>query len=333
MNTAKRARKAQRPWVEGGRCLLVAFTVAVVLAGLTMALPALAQSTTSTSTSTGAVTVTVTSTLTITSATRSTSTTQSTSASTSTTQSTSCPSTVSATVCLNHPSGGPGERIIITASGLVADHSVNATLNDTLLSLSGTCVTNSAGELSGCSFLVPNHASGSYIIAISDGTNSPTIAFKIPSITIPESTLLITMTAIGLSLVTQMVTRKVVNLDAERRMKAEVSAFNKEKRAATLAKDQAKLEKLKKRELPMRQEQAKVSSARLKVTAITFVPLLLVYYLMASFLGGFSVVVANSSIPIPYLVGAGGTMALFWWYMLSSFTFSTLLSKLLHTTT
>jgi uncharacterized membrane protein (DUF106 family) len=44
-------------------------------------------------------------------------------------------------------------------------------------------------------------------------------------------------------------------------------------------------------------------------------------------------VVANSSIPIPYLVGAGGTMALFWWYMLSSFTFSTLLSKLLHTTT
>jgi uncharacterized membrane protein (DUF106 family) len=199
--------------------------------------------------------------------------------------------------------------------------------------LSGTCVTNSAGKLSGCFFLVPDVASGSYTVAISDGTNSPTVVFKIPSITIPESTLLVTITAIGLSLVTQLVTRRVVNLDAERRMKAEVSAFNKEKREATLAKDKAKLEKLKKRELPMRQEQAKVSSARLKVTAITFVPLLLVYYLMASFLGGFSVVVANSSIPIPYLVGEGGTMALFWWYMLSSFTFSTLLTKLLHTTT
>jgi len=134
-------------------------------------------------------------------------------------------------------------------------------------------------------------------------------------------------------LVTQLVTRRVVNLDAERRMKAEVSAFNKEKREATLAKDKAKLEKLKKRELPMRQEQAKVSSARLKVTAITFVPLLAVYYLMASFLGGFGVVVAYSPVPIPYIVSSTGTMALFWWYMLSSFTFSTLLTRLLHTTT
>jgi uncharacterized membrane protein (DUF106 family) len=141
------------------------------------------------------------------------------------------------------------------------------------------------------------------------------------------------MTAIGLSLVTQLVTRRVVNLEAERRMKAEVSAFNKEKREATLAKDKAKLEKLKKREIPMRQEQAKVSSARLKVTAITFVPLLGLYYLMASFLGGFSVVVAYSSVPIPYLVGSTGAMGLFWWYLLSSFTFSTLLTKLLHTGT
>jgi uncharacterized membrane protein (DUF106 family) len=199
--------------------------------------------------------------------------------------------------------------------------------------LSGTCVTSQAGKLSGCYFLVPHIASGSYTVSVSDGTSSVTTVFKIPSITIPESTLMVTITAIGLSLVTQLVTRRVVDLDAERRMRAEISAFNKEKREATLAKDKAKLEKLKKRELPMRQEQAKVSTARLKVTAITFVPLLLVYYLMASFLGGFSVVVANSSLPIPYLVGGDGTMALFWWYMLSSFTFSTLLTKLLHTGT
>jgi uncharacterized membrane protein (DUF106 family) len=202
----------------------------------------------------------------------------------------------------------------------------------TPLNMSKRCTTNSVGSLSDCFFVVPHDPSGSYKVTVSDGTNNKTVTFTILAITIPESTLLITMTAVGLSLVTQLVTKKVVNIDAERRMRAEVSAFNKEKREATLAKDKAKLEKLKKRELPMRQEQAKVSSARLKVTAITFVPLLLVYYLMASFLGGFSVVVAHSSIPIPYLVGGGGTMALFWWYMLSSFTCSTLLSKLLHTT-
>jgi uncharacterized membrane protein (DUF106 family) len=202
-----------------------------------------------------------------------------------------------------------------------------------LLTLGGNCKTNSAGALSNCSFAVPDFVHGSYKVTVSDGTNSPMVGFTIPVITIPESTMLVTITSIGLSLVTQLVTRRVVNLDAERRMKAEVSAFNKEKREATLAKDKAKLEKLKKRELPMRQEQAKVSSARLKVTAITFVPLLAVYYIMASFLGGFNVVVALSPVPIPYLVTSTKTMALFWWYMLSSFTFSTLLTRLLHTTT
>lgn len=171
-------------------------------------------------------------------------------------------------------------------------------------------------------------------------TSAVTQVAKFP---IPEATFIVTLTSIGLGLVTQLVTRRVVDLQAERRMRAEVNAFNKEKRAATLANDKAKLEKLKKRELPMRQEQAKVQSGRLKVTVITFVPLLAVYYLMANFLGGFSVVVAYSPVPIPYLVNwdltnpsthqAFGFLTLFWWYLISSFTFSTILSKALHTTT
>jgi uncharacterized membrane protein (DUF106 family) len=252
---------------------------------------------------------------------------------TTTSQSNSSTTAASAVVSLSASSEGAGVTISITGSGFVANRTVTAIFGTTPLSLSGTCTTNPAGGLSGCSFSVPNVPHGSYTVTVSDGVSTPTAGFTIPVISIPESTLLVTMTSVGLSLVTQLVTRRVVNLEAERRMKAEVSAFNKEKRAATLAKDKAKLEKLKKRELPMRQEQAKVSSARLKVTAITFVPLLGVYYLMASFLGGFNVVVAHSPIPIPYLVGTNGIMALFWWYMLSSFTFSSLLTKLLHTTT
>jgi uncharacterized membrane protein (DUF106 family) len=153
------------------------------------------------------------------------------------------------------------------------------------------------------------------------------------TLTIPDSTFLVTLTSVGLSFLTQIVTRRVVNLDAERKMKGELNAFNKEKREATLAKDKAKLEKLKKRELPMRQAQAKVSTARLKVTAVTFVPLLGVYYLMANYLGGFNVIVAHSPIPIPLLVSADGSMVLFWWYLLSSFTFSSILTKVMHTTT
>ena len=184
------------------------------------------------------------------------------------------------------------------------------------------------------------------LAAVNSTTTSTTTTIAAPEIAklpIPEATLLVTATAAGLGLVTQLVTRAVVDLNKERKMAAEVKAFNAEKRKATVDGDKAKLEKMKKRELQVRQEQAKVSTARFKVTAITFVPLLLVYYLMANFLGGFNVQVAFSPLPIPYVVAplynaignalSYGWVSLFWWYFLSSFTFSTMLSKLLHTTT
>ena len=150
---------------------------------------------------------------------------------------------------------------------------------------------------------------------------------------LPESTFIVTLTSLGLGLLTQVVTRRFVDLDKERRMKAELSAFNKEKREAAASKDKTKLEKLKKRELPMRQAQSKVSLARTKVTFITIVPLFAVYYLMASFLGGYGAIVAVSPIPIPYLVGTNGEMVLIWWYIIGSFTLSSILTRLLHTTT
>lgn len=160
------------------------------------------------------------------------------------------------------------------------------------------------------------------------GTNCGRIGLPLP-----DSTYLVTLTSLGLGLLTQTVTRRFVDLDKERKMKAELSAFNKEKREATLAKDKSKLEKLKKRELAMRQAQSKVQLARTKVTFITIVPLFLVYYLMASFLGGYGSIVAVSPIPIPYLVGSNGEMVLIWWYIIGSFTLSSILSRLLHTST
>ena len=60
---------------------------------------------------------------------------------------------------------------------------------------------------------------------------------------------------------------------------------------------------------------------------------------MSSFLGGFGVLVAYSPVPIPFIAGAfnavknGYDVSLFWWYLTSSFTFSTMLTRLLHTTT
>lgn len=238
-----------------------------------------------------------------------------------------------ATISLSPSSDSVNAAVVISGTGFATNKSVTATFGNQSLALTGSCRTGSAGALSGCDFRVPALGSGTHTVIVTDGANIAVASFTIPSITIPESTFLITLTSLGLGLVTQLATRRLVDLKAERRMKAEVAAFNKEKKEATLAKDKGKLEKIKKKELPMRQAQTKVSTARLKVTAVTFVPLLGVYYLMANFLGGFNVAVAHSPIPIPLLVGPDGTMVLFWWYLLSSFTVSSLLTKVLHTTT
>jgi len=257
--------------------------------------------------------------------------------STTTTATTGSGSSGGGTFSLSMSTDISGSAVTIAGQNLPAGQNVSAKFGNMQLNLTGTCQTTTAGVLSGCMFTVPKLDSGSYSVTVTAGASTSSLKFTIPQYSPPVSTVLVTLTSVGLGLVTQLVTRRVVDLKAERRMRAEVNAFNKQKREATVAGDKARLEKLKRRELQVRQEQAKVSTARFKVTAITFIPLLGVYYLMANFLGGFSVVVAYSPIPIPYVVGtlpgvAYGFMSLFWWYFLSSFAFSTLLSKGLHTT-
>ncbi|MDG7010593.1 MAG: DUF106 domain-containing protein [Nitrososphaerota archaeon] len=253
--------------------------------------------------------------------------------------------TSSAAVTLNPSTDISGASVTVTGLGFPAKSNVTVTFDGDAVPLTnGTsgatgCRTTGGGALTSCTFWVPaNSASGPHNVSVTAGSTTAQKTFSIPMYAPPVSTVLVTLTSISLGVVTQLVTRRVVNLDAERKMRAEVNAFNKEKREATLAKDKAKLDKLKKRELQVQQEQFKVQRARLKVTAVTFVPLLLVYYLMATFMGGYGVIVAYTPIPIPYFAGLTQDpvifqVSLFWWYFLSSFTFSTMLSRLLHTTT
>lgn len=133
-------------------------------------------------------------------------------------------------------------------------------------------------------------------------------------------------------------TRLLVDLKRERRMRAEVAAFDKELRAAVTAKDKDKEEKLKKKKPQIDQMRIKASSGRFKVVLVTWLPFIAVYYLMGDFVSGckfpsicVSGVVAFSPIPIPFIVAANGSMVLIWWYFLSSLSFSTLMTKLLGT--
>ncbi|MDA4134451.1 MAG: EMC3/TMCO1 family protein [Thaumarchaeota archaeon] len=148
---------------------------------------------------------------------------------------------------------------------------------------------------------------------------------------IPETTLIVTLTAIGLGFASNIATRLLVDLKKEKRLRAETSAFDKELRQAIQKKDKAKEDKLKKLKPQMDQMKLKASTGRFKVLIVTWVPFILVYYFMAGELGGLSTVVAHSPLPIPFIVSGTGTMVLIWWYFLSSLTFGTLLSKLLGT--
>jgi uncharacterized membrane protein (DUF106 family) len=152
-------------------------------------------------------------------------------------------------------------------------------------------------------------------------------------ILIPESTLIVTCTAIGLAILSNMAVRLLVDLNKERRLRREVTAFDKELRAAITKKDKAKEEKLKKIKPQYDKMRLSMSTGRLKATVVTYIPFLVVYYLIANVvLGGISTQVAFSPLPIPYLVSTtNGGMALFWWYSLSSFSFSFVLQKLLGT--
>jgi uncharacterized membrane protein (DUF106 family) len=144
---------------------------------------------------------------------------------------------------------------------------------------------------------------------------------------------IVTLMALGLTIVTNLLTRRFVDLAAERRIKAEIAQYQAELREAIRKKDKAKEDRLKKRDLQIKQMNAKVSTSRLRVTAITFIPFIALYYLMAGLLGGFGAIVAYSPVPIPYIVSSDGTVPLFWWYTISSLAFSPMLTRLFGTTT
>jgi len=159
--------------------------------------------------------------------------------------------------------------------------------------------------------------------------------FGLPVLEIPDSTLLLTFTAIGFGLISNLITRRFVDLDAERRVKAEINEYTKAVKAATKAGNKHEQEKLKKKEASINQMRLKMSSARSKVALYTIVPFFVIYYLVLSFVGPTA---AISPFPIPYLAqaeapGGGFAVSQFGWYLISSFAFSGLMTKLLKTQT
>jgi uncharacterized membrane protein (DUF106 family) len=162
---------------------------------------------------------------------------------------------------------------------------------------------------------------------------------------------LVVLMAIGVNLLYAVGRRKLTDVEKMRRYNLELKAFRGEMTQAMREGDKQKQEKLKKKQQQMNKMQMEMSKEQLKPTLLFMIPLWGVYFLMNSYIGGS--LLAVLPIFIPYITCANksptgqalstvafhcySTAALvsaipwipfFWWYMVCSFTFSTLINRL-----
>ncbi len=134
---------------------------------------------------------------------------------------------------------------------------------------------------------------------------------------IPLSTLFTIGMAVVISLASATTGKLLVNYEMVRQNMREFQAYQRELNKARKEKDEQELAKLMKKQQAMTKLQARASMEQMKVTAVTFVPFLLLWYLMSAVLG--HVTVAQAPFPLPFL----GTKLIFWqWYFLCNFAMS-----------
>jgi len=130
----------------------------------------------------------------------------------------------------------------------------------------------------------------------------------------PQSTLFVIGLAILLGLTSSSAAKLLVDYDMIRKTTKEFQAWRKEVDAAKKANDNQTLNKLMKKQQAMMKLQSKASMEQFKVTAVTFVPFLLLWYLFNAVFAGQVVAVSPWALPI-----AGINLNFVSWYFLSSF--------------
>ncbi|MFQ5711703.1 MAG: EMC3/TMCO1 family protein [Candidatus Geothermarchaeales archaeon] len=129
------------------------------------------------------------------------------------------------------------------------------------------------------------------------------------------------------SLSYMVINKKFIYTPDYARKKRTVDEWNKRYKEAQKSKDSKLIKKLEKRQDQIRKMQSELAMKTFKLFIFTTAPFWLVYYLLFqtySSLGQFVVL----PIPLPLMVWPPvGTTNFFWWYVISSFTFSNLLRK------
>lgn len=148
---------------------------------------------------------------------------------------------------------------------------------------------------------------------------------------IPYSTFIVIGVAFLLSLMTTGANRFLINYKMVSHYRREFMAWQQAVKKARKEGDEKQLEKLMKRQASVMKMSSRASLEQMKTTAVTFVPLLLLYSVLVTAYP-INVAVAFSPIIFPGAATISSEAASFlsvvYWYFLSSFAISIPLSKL-----
>lgn len=141
-----------------------------------------------------------------------------------------------------------------------------------------------------------------------------TTAALAPFSMMPHSTVFTLGVAIVLGLTSSTAAKLLVDYDMVKTTMRDFQAWRKEMDKARKANDNQALSKLMKKQQAMTKLQARASMEQFKVTAVTFVPFLILWYLLNAVFG--HQIVAIAPWPLPF---AGTHLNFVSWYFLSSF--------------
>jgi uncharacterized membrane protein (DUF106 family) len=146
---------------------------------------------------------------------------------------------------------------------------------------------------------------------------------------IPLATLAIMGVAVVISFANMALNRvlitKMIGWKEYRSMQKEMAEYNSQQMAAIRAKDEKTLEKLKKKQPQIQSMQTKMFKPQLLLLPITFIYLII----WPALQGYFSI--NGVAQPVAYLPGFG-SVPFFYWYLICSFFFGTIASRIIGVT-
>jgi len=138
---------------------------------------------------------------------------------------------------------------------------------------------------------------------------------------LPYSTIFITFISFISSLVTTLLNRKFIDRRLLAEWQKEIAEWNAKRELAKKTGDKKLMAKVKKQEIRIMQIRAKISGQQTKTTLVTFIPFLIMWWILIGFYGN------NPVAFIPLLWERTG-IPFFFWYVICQFFFNFLLSKI-----